>query len=228
MKISKKLFRDLEYLDYLNGFLTANRIKRFEEVLNCRTRHFVVVTEDVYQLHNTSAVMRSCEVFGVQDLAVIEERFGKRIDKEIALGAEKWVDIHRYESPGKCIEDLRNKGYQIVATTPHVAANLLEDFDISKPSAIFFGTEKEGLSEEIMEEVDTFIKIPMVGFTESLNISVSAAIIIQNLTTRLRSSTLDWQLSTDEILEKKIDWARKTIKDIDFITTRYIENQKGK
>lgn len=228
MKISKKLFRDLEYLDYLNGFLTANRIKRFEEVLNHRTRHFAVVTEDVYQLHNTSAVMRSCEVFGVQDLAVIEERFGKRIDKEIALGAEKWVDIHRYESPGKCIEDLRNKGYQIVATTPHAAANLLEDFDISKPSAIFFGTEKEGLSEEIMEEADTFIKIPMVGFTESLNISVSAAIIIQNLTTRLRSSTLDWQLSTDEILEKKIDWARKTIKDIDFITTRYIENQKGK
>lgn len=219
----KKLFSDIEYLEYLEGFLTESRKQRFLDVLNTRTKHLTVVMEDVFQLHNTSAVMRSCEVFGVQELGVIEKRFGKTIDKEIALGAEKWVDIHRYNSNQNCIDDLKARGYRIVATTPHVDANYLEDFDITEPAAIFFGTEKYGLSEDIMEQADAFIKIPMVGFTESLNISVSAAITIQNLTTRLRNSTIDWQLTDKEIFEKRIDWSRKSIKDIDFITQRYLE-----
>lgn len=223
MDISNKLFQDVEYLEYLESFLTENRVERFKEVLSNRTKHFTVVAEDVYQLHNTSAVMRSCEVFGVQDLCVIEQKFGKRIDKEIALGAEKWVDIHRYSSIPSTLEEIRSKGYQIVATTPHVEANHLEDFDITKPSAIFFGTEKNGLSPEIIEQADAYIKIPMVGFTESLNISVSAAIIIQNLTTRLRNSFIDWRLTEAQLIEKRIDWARKSIKDIDFVTERYLE-----
>ncbi|MDM1373070.1 RNA methyltransferase [Myroides marinus] len=223
MDISNKLFQDVEYLEYLESFLTENRVERFKEVLNNRTKHFTIVAEDVYQLHNTSAVMRSCEVFGVQDLCVIEQKFGKRIDKEIALGAEKWVDIHRYSNIPSALDDIRSKGYQIVATTPHVEANHLEDFDITKPSAIFFGTEKNGLSPEIIEQADAYIKIPMVGFTESLNISVSAAIIIQNLTTRVRNSNIDWKLSEAQLLEKRIDWARKSIKDIDFVTERYLE-----
>ncbi|HUH25604.1 MAG TPA: RNA methyltransferase, partial [Flavobacterium sp.] len=200
-----------------------NRKMRFEKVLQNRTNHFCVAVEDVFQLHNTSAVMRSCEVFGIQNLHVIEERFGKDIDKEIAMGAEKWVDIHRYNDNFSCLTFLRNKGYQIVATTPHAEASDLEDFDISKPSAIFFGTEKSGLSEDIMKQADAFIKIPMVGFTESLNISVSAAIIIQNLSNRLRDSNIDWQLTEEELLAKKIDWSRKSIKDIDFITERFFE-----
>ncbi|EHO08875.1 TrmH family RNA methyltransferase [Myroides odoratimimus] len=226
MNISNKLFQDVDYLEYLETFLTENRVERFKEVLKDRTNHFTVVAEDVYQLHNTSAVMRSCEVFGVQDLHVIEQKFGKRIDKEIALGAEKWVDIHRYASIPTAIEDIRKKGYQIVATTPHLEANHLEDFDISKPSAIFFGTEKNGLSPEIIEQADAYIKIPMVGFTESLNISVSAAIIIQNLTTRVRNSDVEWRLKEEEILAKRIDWARKSIKDIDFVTERYLESKQ--
>ncbi|MEK6451276.1 MULTISPECIES: TrmH family RNA methyltransferase [unclassified Myroides] len=227
MNISEKLFQDVDYLEYLESFLTENRVERFKEVLQNRTKHITVVAEDVYQLHNTSAVMRSCEVFGVQDLCVIEQKFGKRIDKEIALGAEKWVDIHRYNSVQATIDDIRSRGYQIVATTPHVEANHLEDFDISKPSAIFFGTEKSGLSPEIIEQADAYIKIPMVGFTESLNISVSAAIIIQNLTTRLRNSPIDWQLTEAQLIEKRIDWARKSIKDIDFVTERYIESKNN-
>lgn len=226
MDISNKLFQDVEYLEYLESFLTENRVERFKEVLNNRTKHFTIVAEDVYQLHNTSAVMRSCEVFGVQDLCVIEQKFGKRIDKEIALGAEKWVDIHRYSNIPSALEDIRSKGYQIVATTPHVEANHLEDFDITKPSAIFFGTEKNGLSPEIIEQADAYIKIPMVGFTESLNISVSAAIIIQNLTTRVRNSNIDWKLTEAQLIEKRIDWARKSIKDIDFVTERYLESKQ--
>jgi tRNA (guanosine-2'-O-)-methyltransferase len=216
----------MELLDYLETIITPERKERFIDILQYRTKHFTVAVEDVYQLHNTSAVMRSCEVFGVQELNVIEQRFGKKIDKQIAMGAQKWVDIITHKTSLECVETLRNKGYQIIATTPHNGSVLLEDFDITKPSAIFFGTEKSGLSDEVMQNADGYLKIPMVGFTESLNISVSAAIIIQNLTQRLRNSDIKWQLTPEEILEKRLDWTRKSIKDIDFIERRFLEAQQ--
>ena len=212
---------DLAYLDFLENILTDNRKEKFLKVLENRTNHFTVAVEDIFQMHNASAVMRSCEVFGIQELNVIEERYGKSIDKEIAMGAQKWVDINTFDSVSNCIETLKNKGYQIIATTPHENDCLMEDFDISKPSALFFGTERDGLSEEILKQADGFLKIPMVGFTESLNISVSAAIIIQNLTERLRKSDVSWQLSDDEILEKRLAWAKSSIKDIKRIEERY-------
>ncbi|MFC4817594.1 TrmH family RNA methyltransferase [Flavobacterium sp. GCM10023249] len=220
----QSLFQDENYLRYLEGFITESRKEGFLRVLSQRTKHFTVVCEDVYQLHNTSAVMRSCEVFGIQELHVVEQRFGKAIDKEIALGAEKWVDIHRFGNNQDCITNLKERGYQIIATTPHENDCLLEDFDISKPSALFFGTERHGLSDEVLSQADGFMKIPMVGFTESLNISVSAAIILQNVSTRLRHSDIPWQLTEAELLEKRIDWTRKSIKDIDFITQKYLES----
>lgn len=214
---------DLDYLNYLEGFLTENRKERFLKVLETRTNHFTVAMEDVFQLHNTSAVMRSCEVFGIQQLNVVEEKFGKRIDKEIAMGAQKWVDVNRFESISDCLDAIKAKGYRIIATTPHQNDCLLADFDITEPAALFFGTERDGLSQEVIDRADGFLKIPMVGFTESLNISVSAAIIIQDLTERLRKSGLDWQLSETEILEKRLDWARNSIKDIKRIEARYYQ-----
>lgn len=208
-------------LSYLESFLTESRVARFKEVLSHRTNHFTVAMQDVYQLHNTSAVMRSCDVFGLQQLHVVEQRFGKRIDKEIALGAEKWVDIHRYATLDDCVANLRRNGYQIIATSPHVSSFDVANFDISRKSALFFGTEKEGLTEEFLVKADGYIKIPMYGFTESLNISVAAAIIIQQLTYRLRLSDLPWKLSEQEMLEKRLDWARKSIKDIARIEERF-------
>ncbi len=212
---------DLDYLTFLENILTDNRKERFLNVLQNRTKHFTVVVEDVFQMHNASAVMRSCEVFGIQELNVIEQRFGKSIDKEIAMGAQKWVDINKFDNVTNCIDSLKSQGYQIIATTPHENDCLLEDFDISKPSALFFGTERDGLSEEVLQKADGFLKIPMVGFTESLNISVSAAIIIQNLTNRLRQSDINWHLSETEILEKRLSWAKSSIKDIKRIEQRY-------
>jgi tRNA (guanosine-2'-O-)-methyltransferase len=212
---------DLKYLHFLENIVTENRKKRFLDVLSTRTNHFTVAVEDVFQMHNTSAVMRSCEVFGIQELHVIEQRFGKKIDKEIAMGAQKWVDIVAYETVDECVKTLKNNGYQIIATTPHENDCLLEDFDITKKSALFFGTERDGLSQEILDQADGFLKIPMVGFTESLNISVSAAIILQNITERLRKTDINWQLSENEFLEKRLQWAKRTIKDIKRIEERY-------
>jgi tRNA (guanosine-2'-O-)-methyltransferase len=212
---------NLDYLNFLENILTDNRKAKFLKVLENRTKHFTVVVEDVFQMHNASAVMRSCEVFGIQELNVIEERYGKSIDKEIAMGAQKWVDINKFDTVTHCIETLKKQGYQIIATTPHEDDCLLDDFDISKPSALFFGTERDGLSDEVLQKADAFLKIPMAGFTESLNISVSAAIIIQNLTNRLRQSNVDWHLSEEEILEKRLVWTKSSIKDIKRIEARY-------
>ena len=212
---------DHDLLLYLEGFISEERKERFLEVLAKRTRFLTVAIEDVYQLHNTSAVIRSCDAFGVQDVHVVENRFGKRLDKNIAMGAEQWVDVHRYQTTTQCMEALKEKGYQIIATTPHNDSNLLADAKITSKTALFFGTEKEGLSQAVLEQADGFLKVPMVGFSESLNISVSAALIIQQLGDTLRKSNLPWHLTAMEILEKQLDWTKKSIKDIDGVLTRY-------
>ena len=212
---------DLKLLKYLEGYLTEKRLKRFNDVLSNRTKHFTVATEDVYQLHNTSAVMRSCDVFGIQELSIIEEQNVKRIDREIAMGAQKWVDLNRFNTAKECIQFMRNNGYQIVATTPHKNDCLLQDFDITKKSCFFFGRETEGLSQDVLDAADCYLKIPMVGFTESLNVSVSAAILLQEVTTKLRASTVNWQLSEEEKNQKKLDWIKKTIHSYDSIVEHF-------
>jgi len=214
---------DDDLLTYLETYLTEERKQRFSDVLQHRTKHITVAVEDVYQLHNTSAIIRSCDVFGVQDLHVVENRFGKRLDKNIAMGAEQWVDVYRYQTTADCMARLKGDGYQIIATTPHNDSTMLPDFFPSVKSAIFFGTEKEGLSEEVMQQADGFLKIPMVGFSESLNVSVSAAIIIQQLAQKVRASDLNWQLSDIEFLEKRLDWTKKSIKDVEGIIKRYLD-----
>ena len=212
---------DLKLLEHLESFLTDSRKEKFTKVLQQRTKYFTVGTEDVYQLHNTSAVIRSCDVFGIQEVNIVEERNSKRIDREIAMGAQKWVDINRFHSVKDCVLNLKAKGYQIVATTPHANDCELHEFDVTKKSCFFFGRETEGLSEEVLKAADCYLKIPMVGFTESLNISVSAAIILQHVTTKLKQSTIKWQLTEEEILEKRLDWIRKTIKSHDEIVQRF-------
>jgi tRNA (guanosine-2'-O-)-methyltransferase len=218
---------NLDYLAFLENMLTDARKQKFLDVLANRTNHFTVAVEDVFQLHNTSAVMRSCEVFGIQNLHVVEQKFGKQIDAEIAMGAQKWVDINRYDDIESCLQQLKNKDYQIIATSPHENDFLLDDFDLNQKSALFFGTEKEGLSEKVLQQADGFLKIPMVGFTESLNISVSVAIILQNLTSRLRKLDINWHLSHDEVMEKRLVWAKNSIKDIKRIEERYFQEQNN-
>nr|WP_299388954.1 RNA methyltransferase [Allomuricauda sp.] len=213
---------DYDLLTYLETFLTQERKQRFLDVLEHRTKFLTVAIEDVFQLHNTSAVIRSCDAFGIQQLHVVEDRFGERLDKNIAMGAEQWVDVHRYQTTADCLNQLKDEGYQIVATSPHTDSLVLEDFVINRKTALFFGTEKEGLSEEVMQQADHHLKIPMVGFSESLNISVSAAIILQKLSQQIRKSSHPWQLSPLEILEKRLDWTKKSIKDVEGIIERYV------
>lgn len=211
------------YLHYLQQFITPERKSKIQEILSIRTNFITIALEDVYQLHNTSAVMRSCEIFGVQNLHVIEQRFGKRVDAEIAMGSQKWVDIHRYQNMQDAVNLFKENQYQIVATTPHEGSISLDDFEITKPIAILFGTERHGLSEEILEQADVKIKIPMQGFTESFNISVAASLVMYDLSKQLRNSHLQWQLTNEQILCKSIDWTQKSIRSLLDIQKKYIE-----
>lgn len=210
-----------ELFAYLETYLTPKRRALFKKVLADRTNHFTVATEGVYQLHNTSAVIRSCDVFGIQNIHVVEDIEGRRIDKEIAMGAQKWVDVNRYSTVQDCITNLREQGYAIVATSPHGNAVSPKMFNIKHKAAFFFGKEGDGLSDYVMQEADSHLAIPMYGFTESLNISVAAAIILYDLITRLKASDIPWCLTEQEILNKRIDWTKKSIKSVDKIVERF-------
>lgn len=214
--------------EYLETFVTESRKELFKRILAQRTNHFTVAVENVYQPHNAAAIVRSCDIFGIQNISIIEKSYRFYASNQVAKGAQKWLDFSMYNTLDEnntqnCITDLRKKGYQIIATTPHNDSCVLSDFDIHKKAAFFFGVEKEGLSQDVLSNADGFLKIPMVGFTESLNVSVAAAIILQSLTERLRNSTVNWQLSEQEKQEKYLEWMEKSIKSIDKIKKRYEE-----
>jgi tRNA (guanosine-2'-O-)-methyltransferase len=216
-----------KYLAYLESYLTPRRKELFERVATYRTRHFTIAAEDTYQDHNASALIRNCDCFGIQDLHIIEEVNKYRLAKGMTQGSDKWVDLHFYseyeDNTATCIDHLKEQGYKIIATTPHEKDQFIDDIDISTKTAFFFGREKTGLSEKAMELADGFVKIPMYGFSESFNISVSAALLLQNITERLRKSEgIDWQLSEDEIVDLKIDWCIKTIQNGDRIAAKYL------
>jgi len=213
--------QDPALITYLESLVSPQRLCRFDEVLKNRTNFITVVMEDVYHLHNASAVIRTADVFGIQEIHVIESRFKKRLDKKIALGAQKWTDIHRYKNTGECVDQLKKNGYRLFATTPHAKACPLHEIKITQKSAFLFGAEKEGLSDMALEEADEMVHIPMVGFTESLNVSVAAAIVLQYTTSQLSRSQLEWQLTDAQKISMKLEWTKKSIKNIDQVLRRY-------
>ena len=219
---------DQKLLAYLEGYLTEKRKALFKKVLEDRTRHFTVVLEDIFQPHNASAVVRTCDIFGIQDVHAIENKYNNKISRHVAKGSQKWLSYNRYRDDGdnttSCLASLKDKGYQIIATTPHNDSCALQDFDVTKKSAFVFGAEAEGVSEIVMKNADGFLKIPMVGFTESLNISVAAAIILQEVTSKLRNSEVDWKLSDEEKQILYFNWVKTTIKNVDKIEAHYRQN----
>ena len=231
MNISDLPFQVKErYLDYLLGFLTENKIAKFEHTIQHRTKKLTIVLENIYQSHNASAVLRSCDCFGIQDVHVIENRYAFSPNPDIVLGSLKWLSLHRYQHPSAaisdCISNLKNKGYTIVATTPHEHDVNIQDLPVDGKIALVFGTELKGLSDEMLAMADSYMKIPMVGFTESLNISVSAAISLFYLSGKIRSETNDWKLSPEEALETKICWAKSVVKTPDLIEKNFFRNEE--
>lgn len=217
-----------ELLVELQRFLSSERIQKFDAVLAHRTRHFTVAVENLFQSHNASAVMRNCDCFGIQDLHVIANHNQYELSKDVAMGAEKWVDMHSYyekeNNTQDCIDKIKSQGFQMVATTPHTNDVFLPDFDVTKRSAFFFGTERDGLSDIVLDQADAFVRIPMYGFTESYNISVSAALVLHDVVTRLKKSNVNWRLSEEEVLDKKVDWAVKSIRSGEQILKQLLDS----
>lgn len=211
----------------LEELITPNKKRHIERALANRTRHLTVVLENIHKPHNASAVLRTIECLGIQDYYIIECKKQYRISPHVAKGAGKWVDIYRYnqgkgEDTQKCIDDLRSKGYRICVTTPKstdaaVPPLLVEEVPLEQKMAIFFGNELYGLSETALRAADYHITLPMWGFTESYNVSVSAALVFYTLLNRLKKSSVEWNLSREEGELLRMEWYRKIITRADTI-----------
>ena len=222
----------LDLIAHMSECLTENRLALFKQVLAERTRYITVLLEDIYQSQNASAVLRTCDCTGIQDVHIVEERNEYEINRDVALGADRWLSLNYYnegENNLKCaIESLKNAGYRIVATSPHRDGATPENFDLQKgKAALMFGTELNGLTNEALELADEYIQIPMAGFTESYNISVSAAITLYTLRRRLEKSSLQWKISGEEQNGLLLEWLRKTVKLSDQIESKFLKDYQS-
>lgn len=207
-------------------FLSDERVARFQDVIGQRTRHISVVLENVFQSRNASAVMRSCDGFGIQDVHLIEDINPWEMNRGVSKGTPRWLTLHRYRAAqdptAACIDKLKASGHAIAVTSPHVDGYTIENLPIDRPIALVMGTEWEGVSPRMLEAADHHVLIPMRGFAESLNISVAAAVALHELTRRMRSSMPehDWQLSAEERAELLDLWSYRSVRGAEAILRR--------
>lgn len=195
--------------------ITPNKVGLFEKIAPQRSKHIVIGLENIQQDHNASAIMRTMDCLGFQELHLIEKNNNYQFQRDIALGAARWLDVMQHQQEPEPVLDsiahLRQKGYQIIATSPHIKANTPQNLNLTQPIALFFGAEKHGISEELSANADAFLHIPMHGFTESFNLSVSAALVLSALRTRLETSSIDWLMSPEAQIELKISWCERIL-----------------
>lgn len=219
-------------IQFLSEFVTSERLALFNKILSFRTNYITVVLEDIFQTQNASAVLRTADCFGIQNVHVIENRNVFRVNPDVVRGASNWVSVKRYNQGEKntsdAIRKLKLDGYRIIATSPHEHDVDLENFDLEKGKAAFiFGTERPGLSDFVKNEADQFMKIPMVGFTESLNVSVSVAVTLHHLTHKLRNHPeIDWHITDLEKQKLLLHWLRLSIKRVDLLEKKFEELNK--
>lgn len=215
-----------EQVEYLRHFVTEEKNTLFDRLIQNRTEYVTLVLEDLFQSHNQSAVMRSADCFGIQDVHLIENRNKYDVSSSVSQGAREWLSLYRHNHLENNTQDtirlLKGQGYRIVATMPHTDDVLIDDLNLEKGKiAFFFGTELTGLSETVIAEADEFVKVPMYGFTESFNVSVCAALVMYSTVQRLRRSSIDWRLTEEKKYEVLFQWYRKSIKASEEILKRF-------
>ena len=211
-------------IETLYKFITDERKERFEEVLEKRTKHVTLILEDLYQSRNISAVMRSADGFGLQELHIIEDNHKWTGTKSVSKGASSWLTLHKYKGEDPvtdCIENLKARGFRIVATSPHKCGYTPDSLPIDKSIAIVMGTELTGISDKLMSQVDDYVEIPMYGFSESFNVSVAASIVLNRVRTRIEEAGVNNGLSEEEKQKLRMIWAYKTVKDAKAILKHY-------
>lgn len=214
---------------HLSQYISDHKKQFIEKVLNERTRHITLVLEDIYQSQNASAVVRTCECLGLQDIHIIEEDSKYSVNKRVLKGANKWIDLYRYKMKGFnnaeiCFRKLRSEGYQILVTDPSPDGTSINEISVDHKMAIVMGNELNGTSNYALSHADKKIFIPMHGFTESFNISVSAAICLNTLLTKVRESNTSWQLSEEEKELLRLQWYRKAVRRSDLIEQEFLRS----
>lgn len=214
-------------LQHFEKFISENRKSIIQKVLSQRTRYVTVVLEDIFQSQNSSAVIRTCECMGLQDIHIIENTTKYFVNTRVLKGANKWMNLLRYRdmdvnNTAKCFSDLRAHGYKIYTADPSEDGVSIHELSLQEPCAIVFGNELNGATNYALENCDQKIKIPMYGFTESLNISVSVAICLSSLITKLREKTFDYGLSVEERELLTLKWYRKIVRRSDLIEREYM------
>lgn len=171
--------------EILEPLLTAERIARIDQVLAARLASVTVAVEDTYDPRNAAAGLRTVEALGLSEFHAIEPQYRFTAPKGITRGCQRWLDVHRWSSVADCATALRARGFLVLATAPGVATTL-DDLDVSRPLALVFGNEREGLTEAGVRACDGAVAISMFGFTQSFNLSVSIALAMSKLTERRR------------------------------------------
>lgn len=210
--------------EFLKPYVTKHKQNLVEEVLSKRTRHITVVLENIYHPHNASAVVRSCDCFGIQDVHVIEGHNEYNINPYVVRGSAKWISIYKYpqvESEESCFKQLKKQGFRLIGTSPNPEYRSIREVETDAKMALVFGTEETGLSNYAMNQMDDFVHIPMQGFTESFNISVSAAICLYETTNKIRSAGIEYQLSDMEKEELRLEWYKNIIARSDVLEREY-------
>lgn len=210
-----------ERIDYLREFMREERYETLCQTLAMRTKYMTLMAENTFHPHNASALVRHCEAFGVQTMHTVESYYKFDLSENIMRGTHKWVDIRSHNTTAEALATLREEGYRIVATTPHRESCTPESFDVTKGKFVLvFGTEHTGISDEVIAQADEFLKIPMCGMVESLNVSASAAILVYMLSERMRHEVEDWHLTDEEYHEILYRWSRESVRDDDFVMMR--------
>lgn len=207
-------------IEHLLQYVTENKKEKMHEVLKNRTRHVTVVLEDLFQEHNASAALRTCDIFGVQDVHVVQALYKFKAVDTISMGASKWVDVQSHTSITDAISTLKSQGYRIVATTPHQQSYSLPELPVDQKIALIFGSEQTGLSEQALAHADAYMKIPMFGFVESFNVSVSVALCLYDIVNRLHKSGVEWQLSEEEKQDILLKWIQRVSKTAELVAKK--------
>lgn len=213
-----------ERIEYLKEFATPERIATLERVLQMRSRYMTILTENTFHPQNASALVRHCEAFGIQDIHTVETRCKFNPNLNIVRGTDKWIDLCRHHSTTEALTTLKAGGYRIVATTPHRESCTPESFDVTRGKFVLvFGTEHAGISDEVTEAADEFLRIPMCGMVESLNVSASAAILIYQLSTRMREQLPReiWGLDPERYVATYYRWLHASVRDAEGILNRH-------
>ena len=165
----------------LEPLVLERRSERIRSVIDKRLASVTVVFDSPYDPHNGAAMIRSCEAFGVQSLHVIERTAKFLVARSVTRGAEKWVDVHRHETPETVFARLAKSGHTLVSAHPEgelVPADLAAIPNV----AIVMGNERDGIGEDLIAASQARVRVPMRGFIESLNVSVTAAILLSAAT----------------------------------------------